>query len=47
MQADLIGISLAVAPGKACYIPLQHRAGEIFKTRAACLATISKLPAAE
>jgi len=28
MQADLIGISLAVAPGKACYIPLQHRAGD-------------------
>ncbi|HEV2512541.1 DNA polymerase I [Bosea sp. (in: a-proteobacteria)] len=28
MQADLIGISLAVTPGKACYIPLQHRAGD-------------------
>jgi DNA polymerase-1 len=28
MQADLIGISLAVAPGKACYIPLQHRTGD-------------------
>ncbi|TCR68703.1 DNA polymerase I [Bosea sp. BK604] len=28
MQADLVGISLAVAPGKACYIPLQHRAGD-------------------
>ncbi len=27
MQADLIGISLAVAPGRACYIPLQHRGG--------------------
>ena len=27
MQADLVGISLAVAPGKACYIPLQHRGG--------------------
>ncbi|KRE22262.1 DNA polymerase I [Bosea sp. Root483D1] len=25
MQADLVGISLCVAPGKACYIPLQHR----------------------
>lgn len=24
MQADLVGISLAVAPGEACYIPLQH-----------------------
>ncbi len=28
MQADLVGISLAVAPGRACYIPLQHRAGD-------------------
>ena len=28
MQADLIGISLAVAPGRACYIPLQHRGGD-------------------
>jgi DNA polymerase-1 len=27
MQADLIGVSLAVAPGRACYIPLQHRGG--------------------
>lgn len=27
MQADLVGISLAVAPGRACYIPLQHRGG--------------------
>lgn len=25
MQADLVGMSLALAPGKACYIPLQHR----------------------
>ncbi len=24
MQAQLVGISLAVDPGKACYIPLQH-----------------------
>jgi DNA polymerase-1 len=28
MQADLIGFSLAVAPGKACYVPLQHRSGD-------------------
>lgn len=26
---------------------LQHRAGEIFKTRAACLATLDSLPEAE
>ncbi len=25
MQADLCGISLATAPGSACYIPLDHR----------------------
>ncbi len=33
MQADLIGISLCVAPGRACYIPLHHRgegAGDLF-----------------
>ncbi len=27
MQAELVGISLAVTPGEACYIPLTHRAG--------------------
>ena len=27
MQADLVGISLAVEPGQACYIPLSHRDG--------------------
>lgn len=25
MQAELVGFSLATAPGKACYVPLQHR----------------------
>jgi len=24
MRADLVGVSLALAPGKACYIPLRH-----------------------
>lgn len=28
MAADLVGISLATEPGRACYIPLGHRAGE-------------------
>ena len=27
-RADLVGVSLATRPGKACYIPLQHRAGD-------------------
>nr|WP_111299834.1 DNA polymerase I [Paracoccus saliphilus] len=27
MQAELVGISLAVAPGRACYIPFGHVAG--------------------
>ncbi len=27
MQAELVGISLAIAPGKACYIPLAHKSG--------------------
>jgi DNA polymerase-1 len=25
MQAELVGVSLATAPGRACYIPLNHR----------------------
>jgi len=28
MQADLVGISLSVEPGKACYIPTGHRASD-------------------
>ena len=28
IQADLVGISLAVAPGQACYIPIGHREGD-------------------
>ena len=27
LEAELVGISLAVEPGLACYIPLQHRTG--------------------
>ena len=27
MRADLVGFSLAIAPGKACYVPLGHRKG--------------------
>jgi len=27
MRAELVGISLALEPGKACYIPVAHRAG--------------------
>ncbi len=28
IRADLVGVSLAVAPGEACYIPINHRGGE-------------------
>ena len=28
MQADLVGVSLATAPGRACYVPIGHRAGD-------------------
>jgi DNA polymerase-1 len=28
MQAELVGVSLALAPGKACYVPLAHRKGD-------------------
>ena len=25
LRADLVGISLALEPGRACYVPLRHR----------------------
>jgi DNA polymerase-1 len=28
MQARLVGVSLAISPGKACYVPLLHGAGD-------------------
>ncbi len=28
MRAELVGVSLATAPGRACYIPLGHKSGE-------------------
>ncbi len=28
MQADLVGVSLATTPGRACYIPLTHRVSD-------------------
>ena len=28
MQAELVGVSLSITPGKACYIPLGHRASD-------------------
>ncbi|NUJ78671.1 DNA polymerase I [Methylocystis sp. FS] len=28
MRCELIGVSLATAPGRACYVPLQHRTGD-------------------
>jgi DNA polymerase-1 len=28
MQAEIIGVSLALEPGLACYVPLKHRAGD-------------------
>ena len=27
MRADLVGVCLAVEPGRACYIPLAHKSG--------------------
>jgi len=36
MRAELVGLSLAVTPGEACYVPLAHRAGvdDLFGTDA-------------
>ncbi|MEZ5925999.1 MAG: DNA polymerase I [Hyphomicrobiaceae bacterium] len=30
MQANLVGVALALEPGRACYVPLAHRAGDGF-----------------
>ena len=35
MRCDLVGISLAVAPGRACYVPVGHVGGEGLLTDAA------------
>jgi DNA polymerase I len=32
MRAELVGISLALAPGRACYIPVGHRAEDLLAT---------------
>ena len=29
LRAELVGFSLATAPGRACYVPLRHRAAEV------------------
>ena len=34
MAAELVGFSMAVAPGKACYVPLGHRASRTASTSA-------------
>jgi DNA polymerase I len=34
VQAGLVGVSLATAPGRACYIPLAHGSGDMFAENA-------------
>ena len=38
LAAELVGISLSVKPGEACYIPVAHRNGELQLDRATVLA---------
>ncbi|QWE04174.1 DNA polymerase I [Polynucleobacter sp. JS-JIR-II-50] len=38
LAAELVGISLSVKPGEACYIPVAHRNGEVQLDRALVLA---------
>ena len=38
LAAELVGISLSVKPGEACYIPVAHRNGEVQLDRAKVLA---------
>ncbi len=50
MQANLVGVSLSTAPGKACYVPLAHKAtggglfgGELLEGQIALDAAIARL----
>ena len=47
MQAELVGISLCVAPGRACYVPLGHRGGATAISSAAASCCRARLPEAE
>ncbi|SNX28021.1 DNA polymerase I [Polynucleobacter meluiroseus] len=40
LKAELVGISLSVAPGEACYIPVAHRNGETQLSREFVLASM-------
>ncbi|EUK18058.1 DNA polymerase I [Commensalibacter papalotli (ex Servin-Garciduenas et al. 2014)] len=35
LQANIVGISMAVAPGKACYIPIAHQQESLFEEQSA------------
>ena len=43
MQANLVGVALATAPGKACYIPTGHKVGDGFDFAGAA-GSIDQLP---
>ncbi|TFL17705.1 DNA polymerase I [Jannaschia formosa] len=47
MRAELVGISLATAPGVACYVPLAHRSGggDLFDTDALAEGQLDKAEA--
>ncbi|MDI2112867.1 DNA polymerase I [Commensalibacter nepenthis] len=42
LQANIVGISMAVAPGKACYIPIAHQQDNLFEEQSA-----QQIPVAE
>lgn len=42
LQANIVGISMAVAPGKACYIPIAHQQDNLFEEQ-----STQQLPVAE
>jgi DNA polymerase I len=46
MQANLVGFSLAIEPGRACYVPLGHKAGDGFDF-AGAHGTVPQVPVAE
>ncbi len=44
MQADLVGVSLSVSPGEACYIPIKHRLSDELPLEDASSVSSDQLP---
>lgn len=43
LQANIVGISMAVSPGKACYIPIAHQSDNLFEEQSANQLSVADL----